>query len=102
MELLKTGTEEKRPKAARHLARCYEHGFGVEKDFRKAWELYRSCADDKDISSAYYVGYLMKYGPEEIRDEERSKYYLEKPVLPATKTRSVPDVSCAGRANGSV
>ena len=78
VELLTTGTEEKRPKAARHLARCYEHGFGVEKDFRKALELYRSCADGKDISSAYYVGYLMKYGPEEIRDEERSKYYLEK------------------------
>ena len=64
LEVLNEGLEKKMPKAARHLARCYEHGFGVEKNFPKAWKLYRLSADANDISSAYYVGYLMKYGPE--------------------------------------
>ncbi|WP_404360794.1 transglycosylase SLT domain-containing protein [Methylotuvimicrobium sp. KM1] len=46
------------PSGIRKMAMVYEHGRGVKKNYRKAYELYCKAALMSDVESAYHLGFI--------------------------------------------
>ena len=55
----------------------YENGYGVDKDYIKAYMYYKIAAMRGDITSNYYLGLMYLNGKGVKQNETRAKKYLE-------------------------
>lgn len=67
--------EDPKVGAAYYMARCYENGLGVEKDFDKAVELYEVAVSDPEIDIPPAKEFLKKYCKE--KEEKELKEYWD-------------------------
>ena len=49
-------------KAPRYLGLCYENGYGVKKDYKKAADYYQKAADRGDITGTCLLGHMYEEG----------------------------------------
>ena len=67
------------PYAQDNLGWCYKNGIGLEKDARKAVELFQKAAEQEQCANAYTnLGICYKYGIGVEKNEDEFKYWIRK------------------------
>ena len=72
------------------LAKMYEHGNSVGKDFDESLKWYKLAAESGDRDSIYHLGYLYYYGDEVDQDYKQAYYWFDKDGF-----RDLPYYICA-------
>ena len=62
------------------LGRCYEHGKGVEKDERQAYEWYRKSAEAGYAEGMRLLGWYYEHGKGVEQDEAQAQYWKQKAI----------------------
>lgn len=73
-----TADKQGHMKAARYIGLCYENGYGVKKDVKKAAEWFQKAADRGDITAMYDLGRLYETGTGVKQDYTKAKELYEK------------------------
>ncbi len=63
--------------AQKHLGFCYEHGAGVEQNYKTAFEWYQKAADQNHAEAQYCVGHCYHYGYGVERNLKKAAEYYQ-------------------------
>lgn len=78
LELLKSWARQGKKYALYHLGRCYQHGYGGEKDIIRAFDCFRQAATQEQVDSYYSLGCCYENGlGTEKNDGEAIRYHLK-------------------------
>lgn len=66
------------PQSYLMLAKCYLHGYGVDVDYRKCFELTKKAADMNHPEAQCFLGLLYQEGKGVVQDTEKFLIYLKK------------------------
>lgn len=73
-----TADKQGHMKAARYIGLCYENGYGVKQDSKKAAEWFHKAASRGDITAMYDLGHLYEEGLGTTRDLDMARSWYEK------------------------
>lgn len=78
LDVLKIWSRAGKSYALYHLGRCYQYGYGGEKDEAKAFDCYRQAAERENIESYNSLGFCYQNGLGVAKDDEKAiKNYLK-------------------------
>ena len=78
LAMFRESAEAGHPFSCFNLGRCYEHGFGVEKDLKEAYDWYRKAAASGDVNAWLALGRMFDTGTYVERDPKEAAMWLER------------------------